>query len=97
MGAIDAKKREVTAKKLAIKAGCSERTIRRFKAESRDSFENRAKKRRELAYNLRVVENKGWEEIATTMNSTVYSVQGLVKREKQYLKDKTIVEKKEGA
>lgn len=97
MGAIDAKKREVTAKKLAIKAGCSERTIRRFKAESRDAFEKRAKERRELAYNFRVVEDKGWEEIATLMNTTVYSVQGLVKRERQYLKDKAVTGKKEGA
>lgn len=86
MGAIDARKRELTAKKLAIKTGCSERTIRRFKAESRDSFEKRAKERRQLAYKLRVIDKKEWKEIATVMHTSVYSVQALVKREKEYLK-----------
>lgn len=86
MGARVAKKRDLTAKQVAFKTGFSERTIRRFKAESRESFEGRAKERRELAYNLRVEQKKDWEQIALIMQTTVYSVQGLVKRQKEYLK-----------
>ena len=83
MAARDTRKRDLTAKQLSMKTGFSDRTIRRFKAESRESFESRAEERRLNAYTLRIIEKKSWKEVAELMDTTIYSVQALVKRYKQ--------------
>lgn len=83
----NATKRNKTAKEIASKMDLSERTIRRYMAEDRTEFEKRAKERRCLAYTLRVLENKTWEEVANTMGTSIDSIKGLVKRYRSDLKN----------
>jgi len=74
------KKRLKTAKELGKEMNLSERTVRRYLGETRVNFESRAKERREQAYQLRIVEDKSWEEVGKIMGVSPDSVKGLVKR-----------------
>ncbi len=81
-------KRNKTAKEIALKMELSERTIWRYMAEDREDFEQRARERRELAYQLRVIEGKSWNEVSVLMNTTPDSIKGLVKRFRSEQKNK---------
>lgn len=74
------KKRLKTAKELGKEMNLSERTVRRYLGETRVNFESRAKERREQAYQLRIIEDKSWEEAGKIMGVSPDSVKGLVKR-----------------
>lgn len=80
------KKRLKTAKELGKEMNLSERTVRRYLGETRVNFEGRAKERREQAYQLRVVEEKSWEEVGKIMGVSPDSVKGLVKRYRAAMK-----------
>ncbi|MFD4407602.1 replication protein RepB [Nocardia sp. NPDC058499] len=70
-------RRAKTAKELAAKHGCSDRTIRRMIAEPREVFEGRAASLSEQARELRAGGAK-YKEIATQLGVSIGSVSRLL-------------------
>ncbi len=76
------KRRPVTAKVAAARLGISERTVQRYVAEERETYESRAAARRATAGRLRG-EGSSWEEIAAAVGGSVWSARALVRRHQQ--------------
>jgi predicted DNA-binding transcriptional regulator YafY len=76
------KRRPVTAKVAAARLGISERTVQRYVAEERETYESRAAARRAIAGRMRS-EGATWEEIAAAVDGSVWSARALVRRHQQ--------------
>lgn len=72
-------KRNKTAKEIAEKFSVSERTVRRYVAEHRNAYEERAEKRREIAYNLRL-QGKKWKEVGDMLDCSAEAARALYRR-----------------
>jgi predicted DNA-binding transcriptional regulator YafY len=80
------KRRPTTAKVAAERLGLSVRTIQRYVAEERSTYEERAAYRRSLAHKMKK-EGASWEEIAKAVEGTVWSARALVRRHEQEQKN----------
>lgn len=76
------RRRTKTAAQLGEGFGVSARTVRRYIAEERDTYESRAAERRATAGRLRG-EGSSWEEIAAAVGGSVWSARALVRRHQQ--------------
>ena len=76
-GAIRPNRRNTTAKEAAARLGKSERTIRRYMAEPREDFLQRAKDRRERVAELRAAGMK-YVDIADTLGLPIGTVRRLI-------------------
>lgn len=63
------KKRTLKAREVALLEGISERTVKRYIAQSREDYEQEAQEKRSLAFHLRSSGLK-WREVAEKMNTT---------------------------
>lgn len=79
-------RRKTTAKELATRLGCSERTVRRIAAEPRQDFLTRAAQRRAQALTLRE-SGMTYKQIAEQMGESIGSVGRLIHSARQYAKE----------
>ncbi|MFC6257208.1 MULTISPECIES: sigma factor-like helix-turn-helix DNA-binding protein [Kocuria] len=81
-------RRKTTAKELAKRLGCSERTVRRIAAEPRTEFLARAAERRARALALRE-SGMTYKQIAAEMGESVGSVGRLIHSARHHAKENT--------
>lgn len=75
------RKRKKTAKEIAEKLGVTERTVRSYIAEDRDSYESNAAKRRLVAGTMHA-QGASWSEIAKAVGGSENAARALVRRYK---------------
>ena len=73
------KRRPVTAKVAAERLGLSVRTVYRYVAEDRDTYESRAAKRRKVAGTM-ADNGASWAAIAEAVGGSEWAARGLVRR-----------------
>lgn len=73
------KRRPVSAKVAAARLGLSVRTVRRYVAEERETYETRAASRRELAGKM-AAQGLPWADIAAAVGGTEWAARSLVRR-----------------
>lgn len=83
------RRRTKTAAQLGEGFGVSARTVRRYIAEERDTYESRAAERRATAGRMRS-EGAEWEEIAAAVGGSVWSARALVRRHQQEQEQKRL-------
>ena len=83
------KRRPVTAKVAAARLGLSVRTVQRYVAEERETYESRAAERRATAGRM-AGEGASWAEIAEAVGGSEWSARALVRRYRQEQEQKQL-------
>lgn len=83
------RRRNKTAKEVAEKFNMSERTVRRYIAETREDYENRASERRLLAHSLKN-KDKTWHEVGEIMGISEKAAKALGHRYRSLEKQKKL-------
>lgn len=83
------KRRPVTAKVAAERLGVSVRTIYRYVAEDRDTYESRAAERRKVAGTM-ADNGASWADIAEAVGGSEWSARALVRRYRQEQEQKQL-------
>ena len=81
MTALVIRRRKKTAKATAKHVGVSVRTIQRWIAEERSTYEDRAAQRRRIAGEMHA-QGASWAEIAAAVGGTEWAARSLVRRYK---------------